>query len=195
MSSHYYTEPMTIAYVMGPSGAGKDTLLVLARRALEGSTILFTHRFITREATAGHENFIALSDTEFALRLRLNLFALTWDAHGLRYGVGREIELWQAAGCKVVVSGSRAHFLKTLTRRQDVTPILITAPPEMLAERLRRRGREDAAAINERLARAKAFTVEHPRLARIVNDGAPEKGATRLVEALRAANTERGESA
>lgn len=185
---------MTIAYVMGPSGAGKDTLLALARRALEGDTILFAHRFITRQAAAGHENFIALSEAEFALRDRLNLFTLTWDAHGLRYGLGREIELWQTAGCTVVVSGSRGHFLKSLTRRQDVTPILITAPPEMLAERLRRRGREDAAAIHERLARAQAFTVDHPRLAMIVNDGAPEKGAMRLVEALRAANTKRGES-
>lgn len=184
---------MTIAYVMGPSGAGKDTLLSLARRALEGSTILFAHRFITREATAGHENFIALSEAEFALRDRMALFALTWDAHALRYGVSREIELWQAAGCTVVVSGSRAHFLQILARRQDVTPILITAPPEMLADRLRRRGREDAAAMRERLQRS--FAIEHPRLTLIVNDRSPEAGAARLVEALRAINTKRGESA
>jgi len=183
---------MTIAYVMGPSGAGKDTLLALARRALGGSTILFAHRFITREATAGHENFIALSDAEFALRDRLNLFALTWDAHGLRYGVSREIELWQVAGCTVVVSGSRAHFLETLAQRQDVTPILITAPRDMLAERLHRRGREDTAAMSERLARARTFAIEHPRLVRIVNDTTPEAGATQLVEALRATNAKRG---
>ena len=82
-----------IAYVMGPSGAGKDTLLVLARRELAGSTILFAHRFVTRSADAGHENFIALSEQEFALRARLGLFAFDWQAHGLRYGVSREIEL------------------------------------------------------------------------------------------------------
>jgi len=179
---------MTIAYVMGPSGAGKDSLLALARRTLDGSAILFAHRFITRDAAAGHENFIALSDGEFALRDRLNLFVLTWEAHGLRYGIGREIELWQAAGCTVVVSGSRSHFLKGLTQRQDIAPILITAPPDILAERLRRRGREDVAAIRERLERAKAFTIDHPRLTRIVNDTAPETGAAQLVEALRRAS-------
>lgn len=175
-----------IGYVMGPSGAGKDTLLALARRALEGSTILFAHRFVTRDAAAGHENFIGLSAREFETRARLDLFAFTWQAHGLRYGISREIELWRDAGCRVVVSGSRAHFTSALMQRQDVTPILITAPPEILAERLRRRGREDEAAQAERLARAAAFEIDHPRLVRIVNDAAPEAGASRLVQALRA---------
>lgn len=174
-----------IAYVMGPSGAGKDTLLVLARRELAGSTILFAHRFVTRSAAAGHENFIALAEEEFALRARLGLFAFDWQAHGLRYGVSREIELWAQAGCHVVVSGSRAHFLAQLGQRADVTPVLITAPAALLAQRLRQRGREDEAAQAERLTRAARFDIDHPRLIRIVNDATPEQGAARLVQALR----------
>ena len=175
-----------IAYVMGPSGAGKDTLLALARRELAGSTILFAHRFVTRDAAAGHENFISLSQEEFALRARLDLFSFTWQAHGLRYGISREIELWQTAGCRVVISGSRAHFTTQLMDRTDIAPILITAPAQVLAERLRRRAREDDAAQSERLARATALQIDHPRLVRIDNDGAPEDGAARLVQALRA---------
>src|SRR5690606_30537832 len=66
-----YREMTMIAYVMGPSGAGKDTLLALARQALEGGTILFAHRFVTRDAAAGHENFIGLSAREFEARARL----------------------------------------------------------------------------------------------------------------------------
>lgn len=175
----------TIAYIMGPSGAGKDTLLALARRELAGSKVLFAHRFVTRDAAAGHENFIGLSPEEFALRHRIGLFAFDWQAHGLRYGVSREIELWQAAGCKVVVSGSRAHFVERLAGRKDVTPVVITAPPEILAERLRRRGREDDADQAKRLARAAAFAIDHPRLVRIMNDGTPEAGGTLLAQALR----------
>jgi ribose 1,5-bisphosphokinase len=176
----------SIAYVMGPSGAGKDTLLDLARRELAGSTILFAHRFITRDAAAGHENFIGLSPEEFALRARLDLFAFAWEAHGLRYGISREIELWRKTGCSVVISGSRAHFAQNLMQRQDVTPIRITAPPELLAGRLRQRAREDEAAIALRLQRAAAFQIAHPRLIEIVNNDAPQDAAARLTEALRA---------
>jgi len=172
-----------IAYVMGPSGVGKDTLLATARVSLEGKPVLFAHRYITR-AVRADENFISLSAAEFELRLRRDLFAMHWRAHGAAYGIGREIELWQRAGCLVVVSGSRAHFLAKLAHDPRVTPILVTAPPDVVAGRLRTRGREDEASIAERLARTKTFAIAHSRLIEIRNDGPVADAARHLTEAL-----------
>ena len=57
-----------LVYVMGPSGAGKDTLLRAARARLEGGDVFFAHRYITRDPVPGDENFIALSPAEFEAR-------------------------------------------------------------------------------------------------------------------------------
>jgi ribose 1,5-bisphosphokinase len=174
-----------IAYVMGPSGVGKDPLLQGARASLAGEPILFAHRYITRPLHGG-ENFISLSEPEFELRRQHGLFAMQWQAHRTNYGIGREIELWQRAGCLVVVSGSREHFRARLASNPSVTPILITAPSDILAGRLRARGRDNAASIAERLARVSAFPISHPRLIEIRNDAALATATTRLVDALRA---------
>ena len=92
-------------YVVGASGVGKDTLIRYAREALEGSdAVVFAHRYITRPAESGGENHIALTMAEFMLRERHGLFAMTWESHGYRYGVGIEIDRWLAAGLTVVVS-------------------------------------------------------------------------------------------
>src|SRR5476649_323603 len=100
-----------LVYVMGPSGAGKDSVLNRARTLLaEKAPVVFAHRYITRPAEAGGENHIELSPTEFGLRRTHGLFAFHWRAHGNEYGIGREVYSWRRAGLTVVVSGSREHF-------------------------------------------------------------------------------------
>jgi ribose 1,5-bisphosphokinase len=76
---------------------------------------------------------------------------MSWSAHGLEYGIGCEIEIWRERAAAIVVSGSRAHF--RAAAKPDWRPVLITARSEIIAERLAKRGREDQAAIAERLAR------------------------------------------
>jgi ribose 1,5-bisphosphokinase len=121
-----------LVYVMGPSGAGKDSLLRFARTRVAGiHPIAFAHRYITRPPTPGDENHIALSEPEFDLRRSRGLFAMDWRAHGLRYGIGIEIDLWRKAGFVVVVSGSRAHFAVSLETSENVVPVLITATASM----------------------------------------------------------------
>lgn len=93
---------------MGPSGAGKDSLLGYARERLAGQPLVFAHRHITRPATAGSENHVALSEAEFALREAHGRFAPSWRRNGLAYGLGCEVTDWLAAGLVVVVNGSRA---------------------------------------------------------------------------------------
>lgn len=47
-----------IFYVVGASGAGKDSLMQLARKQVEGRSVAFAHRYITRPADDNTENFI-----------------------------------------------------------------------------------------------------------------------------------------
>ena len=80
-----------LVYVMGPSGAGKDSVLGRARAMLSiDLPVVFAHRYITRPVDAGGENHVALSHAEFALRRAHGLFAFHWQAHGNDYGIGLE---------------------------------------------------------------------------------------------------------
>jgi ribose 1,5-bisphosphokinase len=170
---------------MGPSGAGKDSVMDRARALLPpDAPVFFAHRYITRPADVGGENHIALSEAEFALRRDHGLFAFDWEAHGNRYGIGREIEAWRNAGLTVVVSGSREHFMKAGGIDGETHPVLITAPAERLAERLATRGREDGGAAAERLGRGEAHAISDPRLLTIVNDGALDAAAQAFVSLL-----------
>lgn len=172
-------------YVMGPSGAGKDSVLGRARALLPAdSPVVFAHRYITRPPEASGENHVALSGPEFALRRTHGLFAFHWQAHGNHYGIGREIHAWRKAGLTVVVSGSREHFQNVAGVDPDTYPVLITAPAERLRERLAARGREDEAAAARRLERSDAYDVHDPRLITITNDGPLDDAAMALVRAL-----------
>ena len=165
-----------LIYVVGASGAGKDSILNGARRRLPARlAVVFAHRYITRPAAAGDENHISLSRAEFDLRATRDLFALRWEANGLHYGVGREIDAWMAAGVGVVVNGSRAALTLAVRRYPGVVPVAVAAPVETLRARLTARGRESPERIEERLSRAAAFDVSHPDLRVIRNDGPLER--------------------
>ena len=95
--------------VVGPSGAGKDTLMAGARAALaQDARFRFVRRAITRPAEAGSEDHEALSEADFAARRAADGFALSWGAHGLHYGIPRDIEEDIAARRVVIANLSRA---------------------------------------------------------------------------------------
>lgn len=172
-------------YVMGPSGAGKDTLLNHARSHLAPSApVVFAHRYITRPANAGGENHVALSHEEFALRERHGCFCMTWDSHDQRYGVGIEVLAWRERGLSVVVNGSRGWLAEAARRFPDLVPVAVTVDIGALRARLERRGRETPGQIEERLSRAAAFDVRHPALVTIDNSGAMETAGAALVQLL-----------
>jgi ribose 1,5-bisphosphokinase len=174
-----------IIYVMGPSGAGKDSVLDRARAMLSiDAPVAFAHRYITRPADVGGENHVALSRAEFALRRAAGLFAFHWHAHGNDYGIGREIDIWRAAGLAVVVSGSREHYEKIAGSDPGLHPVLITAAVDTLRQRLAKRGRENAVSAASRLARSDAHTVTDSRLVTIVNDGTLDAAAEAFVRLL-----------
>jgi ribose 1,5-bisphosphokinase len=172
-------------YVMGPSGAGKDSVLARARALIPaGLPVAFAHRYITRPADAGAENHVALSEAEFERLRALDLFVFHWRAHGFRYGIGVEADMWRRAGLVTVVSGSREHFATLDARPFRVVPVLITASPARLEARLRSRGREVPAGVNERLARATAIDVRPAGLITIENDGKLDDAARALITLL-----------
>jgi ribose 1,5-bisphosphokinase len=180
----------SLVYVMGPSGVGKDAVLAAARAQLDGrGEVIFAHRYITRAAEAGGENHIWLAESEFAQRRRLGLWALEWESHAYLYGVGVEIDAWLTAGATVVLNGSRAALASVAARYPTLHPVLIEASPEVLRQRLQRRGRETPAEIEERLQRNAALpALAHPRLQRIENNGQLEDAVQQFLAALNTAS-------
>ncbi|WP_322011452.1 phosphonate metabolism protein/1,5-bisphosphokinase (PRPP-forming) PhnN [Paraburkholderia sp. J12] len=174
-----------LIYVMGPSGAGKDSLLGFARARLAAEGVVFAHRYITRLESGG-ENHIALTEPEFEARSRSGLFALQWGSHALRYGVGVEIDQWLALGCTVVVNGSRAYVGEALARYPQMALVHVEAVHSVLAARLASRGRETPAQIAERLARQAPFEVPAAAsITRIDNSGRLEDAGEAFVEVVR----------
>jgi ribose 1,5-bisphosphokinase len=170
-------------YVMGPSGAGKDSVLTWVREHGVAHGVLCAHRYITRPAHAGGENHVALSEEEFQLRERSGLFALTWQAHGLHYGIGNEVAHWLAHGADVLVNGSRGAFEQACERFPALRPVLITANPHAIASRLAARGRESEEDVAARLARVNAYPVPDGSMV-IQNDGSLAEAGSTLLKAI-----------
>jgi ribose 1,5-bisphosphokinase len=162
--------------IVGPSGAGKDTLLDAARATLaDDPRFRFVRRMITRPAEAGGEAHEAVTEAEFAQRD----FALRWHAHGLSYGIPAAAIDDSVA---VVASVSRT-VIADAASRFPVRVIEVTAPPEILAERLSSRRRESPADIAKRLARSVPLPPSIP-VETVMNDGSLEVGVTRFLAAL-----------
>jgi ribose 1,5-bisphosphokinase len=174
-----YAGRKMLVLVVGPSGAGKDTLLNAARRALAGDArFRFVRRVITRPADPAGEDHEPVTEPEFSGRD----FALQWQAHGLRYGIPADIAADVASGVVVIANVSRAVIAEAATRF-PVRVIEVTAPPKILAERLALRGRETEADIAVRLARTVPLP-ENIAVESVLNDMMPEIGAARFVAAL-----------
>jgi ribose 1,5-bisphosphokinase len=167
---------MTVFAVVGPSGAGKDTLIAGAAAARPGISVL--RRVITRPETAGGEPFEGVSEAEFALREACGEFALTWRAHGLAYGVPHS-----GAQGITLFNCSRRMLERAAQVYPGLRVIEITASPEVLAERLARRGRETAADIAARLARDVALPAGLP-VVQVRNDGSVNDGVAGFLAAL-----------
>jgi len=165
-----------LVLVVGPSGAGKDTLIEAAKRALgDDARFHFVRRVITRPADAGGEAHEAVTETEFAGRE----FALQWQAHGLRYGIPAEA----IEGGEVTVANVSRTVIAEAARRFDVRVIEVTAPPDVLAVRLGSRGREAGADVALRLARDVSLPAG-VMVETVVNDGCVEQSVARFLAAL-----------
>jgi ribose 1,5-bisphosphokinase len=165
---------------VGPSGAGKDTLLGLARAACKDNLdIVFPRRIVTREASAFEDNEQVSHDAFHQARTR-NAYAMHWEAHGHGYALNRSIDDDIRAGRSIVANVSRTVISAMRRTYVDVVVVSITAPPEVLAQRLAARARVSDGKIEQRLGRIVDDAAAAPD-AIIVNVGNPEDHARELV--------------
>lgn len=174
--------PGRLILVVGPSGSGKDTLLGFAKASCaEDANIVFPRRVVTREASSSEDN-IALGPDEFRQALARGDFAMHWEAHGHSYGLPRAIDDDICAGRSVVVNVSRTVIEAARRAYANVVVIAITAPPEVLAERIKMRARSSDGNSEQRLGRT--VDAAAPDVT-ILNVGRPEDHARRLVRAIK----------
>jgi ribose 1,5-bisphosphokinase len=171
--------------VVGPSGAGKDTLIAYAARFFEGrDDVVFVRRVITRDAAAGGEDHDGVSEAEFEALEQAGRFAVSWGAHGLRYGIPVETREAVAKGRLVIANGSRSALARFKDAYPSLVVVNITASPDVLAARLEARGRETREEILGRLERSSLAVTGDYHVVTIDNSGALEDAGSALVEAL-----------
>jgi ribose 1,5-bisphosphokinase len=175
----------TFVAVVGPSGAGKDSLIGFARQRLAGDgRVRFVRRVVTRPADGGSEDHDSMAPADFARAEVAGQFALSWAAHGLHYGLPVTLDDDIAAGRVVVANLSRGMIPALLERYPDALVVNVTAERDVIAKRLASRGRETAESIQNRLDRSvatglPASTVE------IDNSGALDVAGAQFTRLLR----------
>ncbi|MDQ2633984.1 MAG: phosphonate metabolism protein/1,5-bisphosphokinase (PRPP-forming) PhnN [Pseudomonadota bacterium] len=173
--------------VVGPSGAGKDTLIAHARSALaDEPQVGFVRRVITRHSDGQTEDHDTLEDAEFVEALAKGAFALAWEAHGLRYGLPSSVDRAIGNGHVAVANVSRSALPALRGRYANVAVVEVTADAEILAARLAGRGRESRGEVLARLARTVDCDTTGPSIP-LDNSGPKEVAGDRLVAIIRKA--------
>ncbi|MDP9556368.1 UNVERIFIED_ORG: ribose 1,5-bisphosphokinase [Pseudomonas parafulva] len=139
--------------MIGPSGAGKDSLIDAARPQLAAARVEIARRVITRSPEAKGEAAVGVDAEQFERMKLQGAFAMHWQANGLQYGIPRQIDEWLAQGRSVLVNGSRGHLAQARIRYPDLLAIRVDVSLDILRQRLQARGRETQAEIDQRLAR------------------------------------------
>lgn len=151
--------------IVGPSGAGKDTVINTVHEILvNNEAFLFTRRIITRKSGVsqqnenpkklGNEDNMEVSVAKFLKLLDQGAFAMHWFAHGIYYGLPADIKNDVKQG-KIVIANISRECLGMASKLFDhVFVVEINAPVQILKERLINRKREEKSDIAERLGRA-----------------------------------------
>ena len=184
---------------VGPSGAGKDTLLLGARHKLKDDPqIIFIHRCVTRLPNLCTPLEVSVTNDEFRSRSEAGDFALEWHAHDTHYGIllaDLDKALTDAAGSEqsssVVLNVSRS-IIGYVHRKYEkglgytVVCLNITASQETLKKRLLSRGRESGSAVGTRLNRS-APIPDEVKMIHLQNDEglSVEEGTDFVVQFMR----------
>jgi ribose 1,5-bisphosphokinase len=176
--------PGRLVLVVGPSGAGKDTLLRLAQAAcVDDHDVVFPRRVVTREPSGAEDN-IAMNPDEFRRAREHGDFAVHWEAHGHSYALPVEINDDIRAGRAIVVNVSRTVIAALRRTYENVVVIAITAPPDVLAQRLAARARVSDGNISDRLARSVDDATAQADVT-ILNAGSAEYHSRHLLRVIR----------
>lgn len=108
-------------------------------------------------------------------------FAFQWQAHGLRYGLSHSVVDDIRAGRTVVVNVSRTIVESARRLYARVTVVLLTAPSDVLAQRLAARARQSDGQLDDRLRRT--VVTADPDVV-INNIGPAQDHAVRLLKVI-----------
>lgn len=173
----------TLIVVVGPSGSGKDTVIDYAReRFSQRRDVLFVRRTVTRDTGSGGEDHDVMTSARFVAAQAGGAFSLTWEAHGLRYGLPITLADHLDRGGVAVANGSRAALDHIKKRFARVCVVGLKVSSDILAQRLRARGRESEEEIADRLRRAAKYDVGEAMT--IPNDGPIETAGEKLVACI-----------
>ncbi|SFV37252.1 ribose 1,5-bisphosphokinase [Devosia crocina] len=173
----------TFVAVVGSSGAGKDSVMAYARDRLQRD-VTIVRRVVTRPADGGSEDHDSMTMDQFVAAETEGRFALSWEAHGLRYGLPIGLEEDLHAGRVVIANLSRAVLPRLMLRYPNAVVVEVTADPQVIAERLAGRGREDAEDIQRRMDRSVGVRMPASTV-RIDNSGALEQAGEQFVSLIR----------
>jgi ribose 1,5-bisphosphokinase len=179
-----------LVYVVGPSGAGKDSVLSWISKYTHSTVkVHWARRIIDRPkfSGAGAEDHLEVDTAGFQKLLANNELAMYWHANSHHYGIHKtELLSLNDPNTCVVVNGSRAHLPVAATLYPELTVVHITADIEVLRERLYARARESQKDIESRLNRNVDITLPPTcTLIEISNTTALDLAGRQLIEKLR----------
>lgn len=181
-------KPGCFFLVVGPSGAGKDSLMDGARQQLPSDQFVFAKRIITRPPGMIGEDYQSCDPATFAQKAKEGAFLMTWQAHGYQYGLDRSLLEQQHQGRHVIANGSRAAVSEMANQVRQLIPnfvvVLVTAPIDVLADRLAKRGRESRSDIKQRLERHVHPLPEEIEVLTVANDASLDEGIKRFTSTI-----------
>lgn len=152
-----------LIYLMGPSGAGKDSLIALIKNKAE-LPLLLPSRYITRPVDAAElEQHQFMAPEAFAAAEQAGVFACSWRANGHAYGLGLDVYKGLEQGKMVLINGSRAHYPSLFQQLKTVcVPVYLHVGKDVQTRRLLQRGRESYAEVIERVERSQILNQSLP---------------------------------
>ncbi|MPZ38415.1 MAG: phosphonate metabolism protein/1,5-bisphosphokinase (PRPP-forming) PhnN [Rhizobiales bacterium] len=176
--------PGRLVLVVGPSGAGKDTLIDGARATCrDDPSFVFPRRLVTRPSSE-FEDHDTMSEASFDQAVTERQFAFWWSAHRLRYGIPASIDDDIRTDRTVVCNVSRTIVAAVRERYARVAVVMITAPSEVLAARLAARDRAGDGEIAGRMARSTTIDQNFHADFVISNVCRRENGVRRLLNVI-----------
>lgn len=158
--------------VVGPSGAGKDSVINgAAAHFASDPRVVFPRRVVTRKANVLAEDHDSLTVSAFSEAMAKGAFSIWWAAHNNSYGIPVSIEADLAAGRSVVFNCSRDVIADVARRFLRTTVVDVTAPRDVLVERIVARGRETHDQALARASRQVQPFPPHIKVVRIENTG------------------------
>ncbi len=139
---------------VGPSGSGKDTLMVRVRDQIlsEDLNVHIAQRWITRENDET-EQFHSLTRDEFQTAVNNNTFVVDWEIYGNCYGVPRsEIDPFLEQGV-VLLNLSRKELGKIKALYPKCRVVLVEVATELAQERIKQRKRDQGEMLDARIQR------------------------------------------